>query len=63
VLVINDLKLIWKLMSTNLLGLEKIDCIAALTDMEIPHAEYLSSQAMNWLISFNNKDLVIGITD
>jgi len=60
-LIINDLKLVWQFMSTNLLGLEKVDFIRVLTHVEVPNTVYLSSEAMNWLISPYHKRLILKV--
>jgi len=59
---INHLELIRQFMGANLLSLEQVDSITALTHMKVPYAEYLSSQAMNWLISFDNKHFIVEVT-
>jgi len=62
-LIIDDLEFVRKLMGANFLCLEKVDGIAALTHVEVPHTEHLSSQAMNWLICLNNKCFVIEVSE
>lgn len=42
---VREYLLIRQFMGANLLSLEQVDSITALTHMKVPYAEYLSSQA------------------
>jgi hypothetical protein len=46
----DELKLVWKHMSTNLINLKETDILGNGIDMEVPDPVYLASDTVSWLV-------------